>query len=276
MQSDRSPNFGATATQVPPAHTASQTGRSGGQGDGLSLQTLVIAAVSSAVAATVVSHFWAGGTIIAAAMTPVIVSIVKEALRRPMQSDLVRRSASRVGDVATVRRPPRADAPLQRQTAPPAPHGDVLLTGERRVYGSSGGAGGSRLARLRGKPLKVAVVTGLLAFAVAAVVLTVPELVFGGAATSHHRTTLFGGGSGKKDERKADQPNRQDGSQSPSQGGAAPAQPQDGGSQTPTAPPTQTAPAPQQQPPSGGSAPAPSDSGGAAPQQPAPSSPTSP
>src|SRR5215212_8799127 len=68
--------------------------------EGLSLQTLVVAAVASGVAAVVVSRVWKDGTVLAAAMTPVIVSILKEMLQRPMQSEAVRRSASRVSSVA--------------------------------------------------------------------------------------------------------------------------------------------------------------------------------
>src|SRR3954447_7722233 len=69
-------------------------GKGTGGGEGLSLQTWVVAAAASAVAALVVSHFWKNGTVLAAAMTPVIVSIVKEALQRPMKSEVVRRSAT--------------------------------------------------------------------------------------------------------------------------------------------------------------------------------------
>ncbi|MEA2451226.1 MAG: hypothetical protein QOG63_3158, partial [Thermoleophilaceae bacterium] len=47
--------------------------------EGLSLQTLVIAALASGVAAILVSHVWKGGTVLAAAMTPVFVSVIKEA-----------------------------------------------------------------------------------------------------------------------------------------------------------------------------------------------------
>src|SRR3954452_23109190 len=73
--------------------------------EGLSLQTLVIAAVASGIAAIVVSHFWQNGTVSAAAMTPVVVSVLKEALQRPIESDAVRRSASRVSKVATAALP---------------------------------------------------------------------------------------------------------------------------------------------------------------------------
>ncbi|MEA2126019.1 MAG: hypothetical protein QOI80_2801 [Solirubrobacteraceae bacterium] len=51
----------------------------------IDLWTLAIAAVASAVAAYVTSQFWAGGTLVSAALTPVIVALVKEALNRPVE-----------------------------------------------------------------------------------------------------------------------------------------------------------------------------------------------
>lgn len=50
---------------------------------GLSVGTLVIASVASLTAAVVTSYFWARGTPIAAAVTPVIVTLVSELLNRP-------------------------------------------------------------------------------------------------------------------------------------------------------------------------------------------------
>src|SRR3954452_15968684 len=157
----------------------------------------MVAAVASAVAALVTSHFWKNGTVFTAAMTPVIVSVVKEALQRPIQSDVVRRSATSArrvvaGGAAVRTQEARRHSPTVGTvpTPPPPPshgangadgdvtQGDVLLTHPRRTYGGRGRGGGSPL---RGRSLKIAIVTGLLAFAIAAAVLTVPELVFGGA-----------------------------------------------------------------------------------------------
>jgi hypothetical protein len=245
------------------------------EGEGLSLQTLVVAAVASAVAALVVSQVWKGGTVLAAAMTPVIVSIVKEALQRPMQSEVVRRSATSARRVvagtaasrteSAQRRSPAVGTvptPPQNGTAGEVTQGDVLLTHPRRTYG--GGGGGGRRLSLRGRPLKLAIVTGLLAFVVALVVITVPELVFGGAVSSGHRTTFFGGHSTSKKKNDEQKTNTQEQQQTqPSQTTpqsttpqATPTQPQ----QTPSQPQAQPAP------PSGGSttpapsAPAPSPS----------------
>jgi hypothetical protein len=59
---------------------------------GLDVVTLVAAAASAVVAATVVSRIWQAGTVMATAMTPVVVTLVKEALERP---------ARRVSSIAT-------------------------------------------------------------------------------------------------------------------------------------------------------------------------------
>jgi uncharacterized membrane protein YvlD (DUF360 family) len=253
--------------------------------EGLSLQTLVIAAVASGIAAVVVSHFWRSGTVPAAAMTPVIVSIVKELLHRPMQSDVVRRSASMVSEVATARRavagvaaartesarrhtpgtgsvppPRRSDANGANGAEGEVTPGDVLLTHPRRTYGRS--------RRLRPLHLKLAIVTGLLAFVVATVVLTVPELVFGGAVASHHRTTFFGGGSKSQSGQTTDQQQNGGSSQDQQDQGGSDQQPSGSGSepsQQPNdqsqqkQPPQDQQSQPQEQPPSsGGGAPAPS------------------
>lgn len=59
----------------------------------IDLLTLAIAAVAGAVAAYVTSKVWAGGTLFTAAMTPVIVALVREALARPVDAVASRRSA---------------------------------------------------------------------------------------------------------------------------------------------------------------------------------------
>lgn len=237
-------------------------------GEGLSLQTLVVAAVASAVAAVVVSHVWKGGTVLAAAMTPVVVSIVKEALQRPMQSEVVRRSATSARQIVAGTAAARTETARRRSpavgTVPTPPQngtngevtqGDVLLSHPRRTYGP-----GARRRTLRGRPLKLAIVTGLLAFVVALVVITVPELVFGGAVSSSHRTTFFGGHSSS--QKKSDQQKTTTQEQQQSQPTQTTPQ-----STTPQATPTQPTPTttqpqaqPQQPAPNGGAAPAPAPS----------------
>ncbi|MEA2441049.1 MAG: hypothetical protein QOH76_2473 [Thermoleophilaceae bacterium] len=180
-------------------------------GESLSLQTLVIAAGASAAAAVVVSHLWKDGTVIAAAMTPVIVAIVKELLARPMESEIVRKPVKQVSRIASSRLSVPSRTPTGGDVDPPSPTepGDL-----RRDYGHGDGVPPTEpqltpmrtYGRTRRRPihLKVAIVTGLVAFLIAAAVLTLPELLFGGAISSRHDTTLFGGGgSSKSDKQKS-------------------------------------------------------------------------
>jgi hypothetical protein len=50
---------------------------------GISLQTLLISSLAAVAAAVVVPMFWERGSLIATAVTPIIVAIVSEALNRP-------------------------------------------------------------------------------------------------------------------------------------------------------------------------------------------------
>jgi hypothetical protein len=159
----------------------------------LELSTLVISAIASASAAFVISKIWAPGTLTAAAMTPVIVALVKEGLRRPSQVvtavvptpvRAVRRRAGTqhareveaiAGDVHE-----RLDAGAPPPFPPPAPGAEAPV----RVYSTRG-------RRLR---WRLALVTGILGFAICAVLYTVPELIAGQSVGSSGRgTTLWGG-----------------------------------------------------------------------------------
>jgi hypothetical protein len=239
---------------------------------GLSIQTLVIAAIASATAAIVISHIWTPGTIIASAMTPVIVALVSEAIRRPMQSEAVRRPVRAVGSVTASRRswrrgearPPSGRTP--NVMAPPTPGVDEglrqreegLEPGPVRVYSSGSNR---QLHTGRRLPVKIAIVTGLIAFAIAAVALTVPELIFGGSVTGKSDTTYFGGGgtsskSAKKtqDNGSTTPSNEQRTTTTPSTTGTTSTPSQttpsgSGGGQTTTTAPTQTAPPSQSPPP---------------------------
>jgi hypothetical protein len=176
-------------------------------GGGLSLQTLVIASAASVTAAMVSSRLFPPGTVYASALTPVIVAAVSEALNRPASraSDLARqrralaatarrRQAERVlgGETHPLRGAPEfaqgaaadeelgtnGDGAQARQVLPPG----VRIHRSRRRWG-------------RVNP-RMVVATGLVAFAIAVAVVTLPELVFGGAVATTDRTTFFGGGQG--------------------------------------------------------------------------------
>ena len=136
--------------------------------------TLAIAAISAVAAAIVVSKVWAGGTLMATAMTPVIVAVVKEMLERPAQKIPV--TVSRLSSV-------RRDDPdaLVVEEVEPGPE-----TNEVSVYSP------------RGRHWRLALVTGLVAAVVAIAALTLPELVAGHSIFgSDHRTTIFRGHSSK-------------------------------------------------------------------------------
>jgi hypothetical protein len=146
---------------------------------GISIQTLAISAAAAVAAAVVVPMIWERGTLVATAMTPVIVALVSEALNRPADrlsaaTKTVRRSATG----ASVRSP-------DFDPLPPGERAEAVR--EDDPYG------------LRGRPparhhWRLALATGAVAFVIAAVFLTTSELVLGGPATRDSgRTTLIGG-----------------------------------------------------------------------------------
>jgi hypothetical protein len=243
----------SSRTMTTPTTSAPPRARSG-----LNLGTLLIAAVSAVVAATVVSRLWQTGTVMATAMTPVLVTLIKEALERPAQ---------RVTAIAV--RPPRVPG------APPAPP-PVVVTDEdgmtpMRVY---------RPGRKVRRRWKLALATGLLAFLIAVAAMTLPELVAGHSVVStSHDTTIFGGRrhtsatTTRKTEQKkttstdetvtTDKQQPQDTTSTPQQPTTTtPVQP------VQPAPQTQSAPAPQTQTPPATTGPPPTPQ-----QQPAPTTP---
>jgi hypothetical protein len=224
---------------------------SNGSGEGLSLETLLIAAIASAVAAVVVSKFWQGGTPIAAAITPVVVSLVSEGLRRPMRSERLRSTTRRAVD--PLRRSSSGSVPVQRKVGEEelgytvyGSEGEARTTGGERSLGSRSRDLLERVrAGLTPKRTRIALVTGLLAFVAAAAVLTLPELLFGGSVSGDRDTTLFGGG-GKDEERNGKQDRDGGGSGDGRDGGSedSPGSPPSGGDQ-----PEETQPPPSEPPP---------------------------
>jgi hypothetical protein len=188
-------------------------------GSGLSIQTLFISASAAVAAATIVPLFWQQGTVIATAMTPVIVALVSEALRKPVETvkTVAPKVTRRTGTGAAVRQY-EPEAARTRDAAgvgargrgperfePLPPH----LRDETPVVRSDDPFG-LRTAERRRPRLKIALVTGLLAFLMAAAAVTASELaLFGGSVSGERgRTTLLGGGKSnaeKRDERQQEQ-----------------------------------------------------------------------
>jgi hypothetical protein len=154
---------------------------------GLSLQTLLISSLAAVAAAIVVPMFWEKGSILATAITPIIVAVVSEALNRP--AAVIKTAAPRVtrrtatGAAVRTRAPTgvgaRGDGPEQ---LPPRRHDPFGLYEEERPSGNR-------------RPLKIALITGLLAFIIGAGVVTVSELaVFGHSVGQSNRSTGLWGG----------------------------------------------------------------------------------
>jgi hypothetical protein len=150
------------------------------QKSAISIQTLVISATAAVAAAVVVPMIWERGTLIATAMTPVIVAVVSEALRKP--AEVITSTTKRSATGLAVRSPDRFEPlpPDERDVAPQVREDDPfgLRAAERPRVSHH---------------WKIALATGACAFVLAVVFLTGSELVFGGPATKESgRTTFFG------------------------------------------------------------------------------------
>jgi hypothetical protein len=179
---------------------------------GVSFQTLVIASAASAVASFAASRIWGAGTLISAAATPVIVALVAEFLRRPVQT--VAATAKRVPTVQTL--------PAVRKRAFAAP-GDATRVVEDPTRVSTDSVTPDERPAPAGQPdpdrrvepqadstpavdpgtitpaetnawrprWQAVVVTGLLAFAIVVALYTVPDLLAGHSITGNGQPTTF-------------------------------------------------------------------------------------
>jgi hypothetical protein len=193
----------------------------------LNTRTLTIASVASATAAGVTSQLWIAGTWIAAALTPVLVTLLSEALHRPTE---------RIARAWTSDRPALGAQPARREEPVAPPHGDPLqprgtVAGPVRVYRQpTDGKPRRRFA------LRALVATAAVAFVVAVATVTAGDLLSGGSiGRGGSRTTLFGGHAKKQ------QPQQQ---QDVAPSGAKPEQAPSSTGESPPA--TDTAPEPPQ------------------------------
>src|SRR3954463_4205320 len=160
---------------------------------GLSVTTLLIASASAAAAAVVVPLIWEGGGVVAAAITPIIVALTSEGLKRPVQ---------KVQTVGVWRRTPQGTVirqPVGRDFEPLDPEEERLEGEPERADDPFGLREPLRRVVFTRRRVKVALITAALAFVIAAVVVTVSELaIFGDSVSTSSRTTFFGGGRAKK------------------------------------------------------------------------------
>jgi hypothetical protein len=169
---------------------------------GLSLQTLVIASVASAAASFAASRIWGPGTLISAAATPVVVALVSEFLRRPVQRvsatarklpapqslPAVRKhTIATAADAAGVKPDPQIAAePYSPSGQQADPHAAI----EPDVDAGTVEPTRAEAWRPRWRP---ALITGLVAFAIVVALYTVPDLVAGHSITGNGAATTFFG-----------------------------------------------------------------------------------
>lgn len=157
----------------------------------IDIRTLAIAAVASAAAAAVTSQIWFRGTPFAAALTPVIITLVSQMLHRPADRIAQRLTAETdaLPEAAGAEPPPRS------QEVAPEPAPDPGAAPTRNPDTNHAPAPKIHLYRRRRRKIAwgAALVTGLLAFAIAAVALSVPELITGNSLFDSSRSTTLGG-----------------------------------------------------------------------------------
>ena len=162
------------------------------QSGGLSVTTLLVASGSAAAAAVIVPLFWDRGSLVAAAITPVIVTLTSEALKKPVE---------KVQTVGVWRRTPQGTAVRQpggRDFEVHDPEEERLEIDPEQTDDPFGLREPERGGFFTRRRVVLALVTGALAFGIAAVVVTASELaIFGDSVSRQHRTTFFGGKSNK-------------------------------------------------------------------------------
>ncbi|HEY2601994.1 MAG TPA: hypothetical protein VGI67_10585 [Thermoleophilaceae bacterium] len=221
--------------------------RTGGGGTKLSPQTLIVASLASVTAAIVTSTFWQRGTPITAALTPVIVALASELYSRPARriTELSSRAATTRNRrfVHDSERERERDQVRAGGGPPERPRPDALRPpdepelGPVRVYRTEQSSSPIRRVHIR-----LALITAAIAFVIAAAVLTLPELVFGGSVASHGKTTFFGGRSHRHKSSTSGQ-HKTSTQTSPTTSAPTPTTTAPSSSTTtPTAPPAQTAP----------------------------------
>ena len=204
---------------------------------GLSAKTLLIAGAASAVAAFVIPMLWRPGTVFAAAMTPIVVALVSELLRRPVDT------VSSVRARKPTRGAEALDQPFDEPFDPLAPPSAEELEELPRTREAPRAV--HRRRPLTARQWKLGLATGFVAFAMVAALFTASELLAGDAVSGGTRTTFFGGSDRKAERAERNQPReeRRDEEATPT---ATPAPtetaaPQATATPVPTASPTPTA-----------------------------------
>src|SRR5215211_4674323 len=198
----------------------------------LNTRTLTIASVASATAAAVTSQLWIAGTWVAAALTPVLVALISEAMHRPTERIARAWTSERDAPSARVQSTTRKEPAALRGTAGPV-----------RVYRQTGTH--TTLAGRRRIAIGAVAATGAIAFVIGIAALTTIDLVSGGSVgKGSGRTTAFGGGGGGDGQEKPSEDAAPERREAPAQPETAPAEPPETTSPAPEETPSETAPVP--------------------------------
>jgi hypothetical protein len=156
------------------------------------IRTLVVATVASGTAAVVTSQFWIAGTWVAAAVTPVLVTLISEVLNRPTAAIASRLTSERD---ALPPKPTRSEELLDEEPARAPAEAPV------NVYRSGGGRARPRGPARKKIAVGAVVAVAALAFAITAVAMTGTELITGGSiGKGSGKTTLFNRPDRQQDE----------------------------------------------------------------------------
>jgi hypothetical protein len=180
------------------------------------IRTLVIASVASAAAAAITSQLWIAGTWIAAALTPVLVTLLSELLHPPTEKlaqALTTDSTGLLADAAGAAPPPPPSADPLPKRAPeepgsgPEPPAPPRAADEPLPSGAPGPVHVYRQPPRRPPRRKIAIGAVLGTAAIATVIgvtlLTATELIAGESIGKSDRRTSIGiGGKKSRDDRQ--------------------------------------------------------------------------
>ena len=196
----------------------------------LNMRTLVIASGASALAAAVTSQLWIHGTWLAAALTPVLVALISEAMHRPTERLARTWTRDRPAPLAHESRPPPAERTLPASGAA----AQVSGAGPVRVYRQPA----PRTPRRR-LALGMVAATAAIAFVIAVAVVTAGDLISGGSIGKGGGPTTFFSPNSKKQSEQKDTTPQQTTPEQPS----TTEQPATTDETAPEQPPSDTAPA---------------------------------
>jgi len=219
----------------------------------LNTRTLAIASIASATAAAATSQLWIAGTWIAAALTPVLVTLISEAMHRPTE---------RIARAWTSEREVHGSRSISPTRSEPTAVAGT--PGPVRVYRAGSSGTRSTLTRRR-IAIGTVAATAAVACVIGLLTLTTVDLVSGGSVgKGSSRFTLGGGGDANDTEQEVTPQREQRQEQAPDQQQITPSE----------QPPETTEPAPEEPAPAETAPVTPPAEG--APAEPVPEAPTTP